>query len=125
VAAGFTCGASDSICKSIIYQSNCGNLDRWASQNSKTWSIMFRHEIYWKSDCEVSMLDIKATLPRVDVVQGGLLTNLIVNCLANFMLGLFFPICILMNRFKGDVPCIPGTITRAQRVLVPSHALNV
>jgi hypothetical protein len=54
------------------------------------------------------MLDISNSLSTLDKVESGLLTNVIVNALANFVLGVFIPLCILMNRFKGDVPCIPG-----------------
>lgn len=54
------CDDNDYICQNIYYQSNCGGLKRFATQSTdKYWAVMGRHEIYWKSNCDVSMQDVK------------------------------------------------------------------
>jgi hypothetical protein len=102
------CAATDDICRNIVFQSKCGALTRWASQAGKSWSVIFRREIFWKSDCAVSKLEIEGSIDDLDTVESSLLTNVIINAIANFFLGVFFPLAIMFNRFKGDCYCIPG-----------------
>mmetsp|Transcript_25401 Transcript_25401/g.30110 ORF Transcript_25401/g.30110 Transcript_25401/m.30110 type:complete len:580 (+) Transcript_25401:53-1792(+) len=101
-------GCNDDICRNIMYQSKCGGLTRVSTQNDYYWAVQYRREIYWKSDCQVSMTDIKGIEKPVEEVYPALQTNLAFNVIGNFFVGMFFPICLLLNKFYGDVPCIPG-----------------
>ena len=89
------CASDDRVCNEVLYQSNCGALKRWANQNDKYWSIMFRHEIYWKPSCEVSMEDVRSAEELLtNDVDVALLINLLINLICNFIHGFVFPIFI-------------------------------
>lgn len=89
------CDSNDEICHQIFYQSNCGALKRWSEENDKYWSIIYRHEIYWKTNCEISMIEIQqAEIILRHTIYLMLLLNVIVNFTCNFVLGFLFPICL-------------------------------
>lgn len=102
------CGSSDTVCKNVMYQSNCGALRRWASQGSEHWAVLFRREIYWKPTCDVSKVDLKAIQQPVEDAASTLLANMIVCIIVNLVIGIFFPVCFMMNLHYNDVPCIPN-----------------
>ena len=94
-----------------MYQSKCGALRRWASEagGEKKWSINFRREIYWDSNCPVTMIDLKAIDGTMSHLKDTLSTNLVINCVANFFLGIFFPATMISNIIYGNSCFIPGT----------------
>jgi hypothetical protein len=102
------CLSTDEVCKNVVYQSNCGALTRFANEADQYWAVQFRREIYWKSDCDAPMLDVAATEKPIESIEPALATNLAFNVIGNFFIGMFFPICILLNKVYGDVACIPG-----------------
>jgi len=102
------CDTTDLTCTQIVYQSKCGALQRWASQADEYFTVLFKREVYWKPTCSVSILDLKATEEPVKHIKEQLLFNLILNILANLLIGVFFPACIFQNEFYGNVKCIPG-----------------
>lgn len=106
-----SCRSNDNICKNIMYQSKCGALRRWASEagGEKKWSINFRREIYWDSNCPVTMIDLKAIDGTMSHLKDTLSTNLVINCVANFFLGIFFPATMISNIIYGNSCFIPGT----------------
>jgi len=122
------CAGTDGVCKAIAYQSKCGQLQRWATQQTtwkdstgtKTIALMGRHEIYWKPDCEVSMIQLKGVQKPVNNAKGGLLGNMVVNILANLFIGLVFPFLLIYNLCYGDVPCIPGE-GKVEAALLQKH----
>ena len=103
-----TCGSSDAICKNVYYQSKCGAFRHVASAGKYKWAVLVRREIYWKDDCEVSMVSIAAAQDDVGGAQTSLGWNMGLNITANFFIGILFPIFFLVNLHYGDVSCIPG-----------------
>lgn len=96
------CGSSDSVCANIYYQSSCGNLKRWATESSLKWAVVFRREVYWDSECEVSMIDIKAVESPIDRVHAALKANLILSVIANFIGGMYIPFAIIQVKVMGS-----------------------
>jgi hypothetical protein len=102
------CGSSDAVCRNVLYQSNCGALRRWASQATEHWAVLVRREIYWQPSCDVSKVDLKAIEAPVDEATPTLLANMIICIIVNVAIGIFFPVCYILNAHYGDVSCIPG-----------------
>ena len=72
------------ICHDIVYQSKCGALSRWASQNTElSWGIFYEREIYWKHDCSASMAEILSIEHPLGNLKSLLQTNMILNIIAN------------------------------------------
>jgi hypothetical protein len=103
-----SCSSTDTTCTQIVYQSKCGALQRWASKADQYFAVLVKKEIYWKPTCSVSMPQLKAAVAPVDEIKNKLLMNLVLNIMANLLIGIFFPICIFQNKFYGNVKCIPG-----------------
>jgi hypothetical protein len=101
------CGGSDTICRDIVFQSSCGALGRWASEATTfEWTILARHESYWKPDCDASMIDLKRVEGRAETIKGTLLANLIICAIANFFLGILFPMWIYNAKFGKPICCV-------------------
>lgn len=96
------CTSTDTICKNIYYQSNCGGLNRWATQSDEYWAVMFRREIYWDSECDVSMNDVKDIETPIDMIHSALKTNLILSVIANFLGGMYFPFALFQVKLMGS-----------------------
>mmetsp|Transcript_21179 Transcript_21179/g.27542 ORF Transcript_21179/g.27542 Transcript_21179/m.27542 type:complete len:712 (-) Transcript_21179:83-2218(-) len=92
-SSSISCSSTDSVCLNINYQSNCGALTRWANQNDQYWAVQFRREIYWKSDCDSSMTDIKAIQEPIDSIQQALGWNMGFSITGN-VIGAIFAIAI-------------------------------
>lgn len=80
------CGASDDVCKNIVYQSKCGNLQRWASQQTtfetsggtKEFALVAQHEIYWKTNCPITMRDIIKASKNLSSTKQILFLNMVI-----------------------------------------------
>jgi hypothetical protein len=88
----FSC--DETICNNIYYQSNCGDLKHWASSQSEYWAVQFRREIYWKSDCDASMIDIKSTEKPIKEISTALGWNMAFNLIGNIIGGIFLNIYV-------------------------------
>ena len=71
--ASKTCKANDDICKSVYYQSKCGNLAhfRMGLPAGAKVGLYLRHQIYWKSGCGMSKADMKAKIDAAGRSTGG------------------------------------------------------
>ena len=101
------CGASDTVCKNIVYQSNCGALTRFATESQYSWAIYGQREIYWDPTCEVTTSMVEDIIPALKDAKGALLANMIINIIANVFIGVIINMLVWTNLKYGNVSCVP------------------